>query len=93
MFYVVTKSARVGGIYVVTGDFFVATELTTTESSAAHDRAGRSKAGAHNNVAPCCVATEEAILARQTKPSTHDKPWVRTAEAYGTEEFCHNRLG
>ena len=58
----------------MTGDFYVTTELATTEISAAHDRAGRAKASAHNNVAPCCVATEEATPARQTKPGTHNGP-------------------
>ena len=33
-------------------------------SSTAHDRAGRAKVGAHDSVASCCVAIEEA--------------WVRT---------------
>ena len=41
------------------------TKLATIESSVAHDKAGRAKASAHDNVAPCCVATEEAMRARQ----------------------------
>ena len=36
-----------------------------TESFAAHDRAGRVKAGAHDSVTLCCVATKEAMCVRQ----------------------------
>ena len=50
-FYVAIELARVERISVATWDFYVATELTTKESSAAHDRAGRAKAGAHDSVA------------------------------------------
>ena len=49
-FYVAIELARVGRISVVTN-------LVTTESSAAHDRAGRTKTSTHHSVAPCCVAT------------------------------------
>ena len=63
-----------------------------TESFVAHDRAGRAKAGVHDNVAPCCVATEEAMCARQTKPSAHDRPWVCPTEvAPATGEFFRDR--
>ena len=79
-FYVVVELARVGRISVVTEDFYVTTELATTKSSAAHDKVGRAKAGAHNSVAPCCVATEEAMCTRQTRPGVHDRPWACTTE-------------
>ena len=59
--YVAIELAKVRRISVATEDFYVTTELAMTESSAAHDRAGRAKASAHDNVAPCCVATEEAM--------------------------------
>ena len=49
--------------YVVIEDFYVSTELAMIESSSAHNRAGRVKAGAHNSVAPCYVATEKAMRA------------------------------
>ena len=49
---------------VATEDFYVETKLATTKSSAAHDKAGRAKAGVHDSVAPCCVATEEVMRAR-----------------------------
>ena len=39
------------------------TELAMKESFATHDRVGRTKVGAHDSVAPCCVATEEAMRA------------------------------
>ena len=58
----------------MTGDYYVTIELAIIESSAAHDRAGSAKASAHNSVAPCCVATEEAMPSRQTMPGSHDKP-------------------
>ena len=44
------------------------------ENSTAHDRAGRVKARAHNNVAPCCVAIEEAMSAQQIRPVANDRP-------------------
>ena len=50
------------------------TELAMTESSVAHDRAGRAKAGVHDNMALCCVATEEAMCTQQTRPKAHDRP-------------------
>ena len=56
-FYVAIELAKVGRISIATKDFYVATELATIESSAAHDKAGREKAGAHDIVAPCRVAT------------------------------------
>ena len=64
---------------------YVATELTTTESSVAHDIAGCEKAGAYDSVVSGCVATEEAMHERQTKPGAHDKG------ARATGEFCHDR--
>ena len=73
-FYVVIELARVGRISVMIEDFYVATKLATTESSAAHDKAGCEKAGAHDSVAPCCVATEEAMCARQTRLSVRNRP-------------------
>ena len=63
-FYVAIELARVGRVSVAIEDFYVATELATTESSAAHDWAGRAKAGAYYSVAPCCVAIVGAIHAR-----------------------------
>ena len=53
-FYVAIELARVGRNYVTTEDFWVATELATTESSTAHDRAGRVKVGAQYGAALCC---------------------------------------
>ena len=41
----------------------VAIELATIESSTAHDRTGRAKAGTHDSVASYCVATEEGMHA------------------------------
>ena len=76
-FYVAIEFARVGRISVATGDFYVTTVLATTESSAAHDRAGRAKAGTHDSVAPCYLMTEEVMCSRQTRPGVHDGPWVR----------------
>ena len=54
-------------------DFYVAIELTTTKSSATHDRAGRMKVGVHDSVASCCVATEEAMRTWHTRPGARDK--------------------
>ena len=62
-FYVTIELARVRRISVSTEDFYVATELATIERSAAHDRAGRAKAGEYDSVALCCVAIEEAMHA------------------------------
>ena len=45
-----------------------------TESSSSHDKAGLAKADAHDSVATCCVETEEATRARQTKPSARYRP-------------------
>ena len=56
------------------------TELATTESSAAHDKAGSTKDDVHDSAAPRCVAIEEAKRVLQTRPSAHEKPWVRTTE-------------
>ena len=65
----------------MTEDFYVSIELATTESFAAHSRAGRAKVGAHDSVASCCVMKKEAMCARQTRPGAHDRPWARTTEA------------
>ena len=62
------------------------TKLAMTKSSAAHDRARRARASLHDSVAPHCVATEEAICVRQTKPGAHNRG------ARATGEFCRNRL-
>ena len=72
-FYVAIELARVGRNSVATEDFWVATELVTIESSTAHDMAGRAKAGAHDSEAPRCVATEEGMSVRQTKPGARDR--------------------
>ena len=66
---------------------YVATELATTESSVVHDIAGCAKAGAYNNVVSGCVATEEAMHARQTKPGAHDRGARATGEFYRDREF------
>ena len=55
-------------------DFWVAVELAIVESSATHNRAGSTKAGAHDSAAPRCVRTYKAIRARQTRPGMCDKP-------------------
>ena len=34
----------------------------------------RQALAAHDNVASCCVTTEEALRIRQTRPDGHDKP-------------------
>ena len=65
-FYVAIELVRVGRIYV-------ATELPTTESSAAHDRAGSVKAGAHDSVALCCVAIEAHQAKRARQRCTRDR--------------------
>ena len=83
-FYVTIELARVGRISVSTKDFYVAIELAMTESSAAHDKAGRAKAGSHDNVALCCVATEEAMRTRQTWLGTHDKALASCDSSLGT---------
>ena len=49
-FYVAIELARVGRISIATEDFYVTIELDTTESSTAHDRAGRAKASVHDRV-------------------------------------------
>ena len=64
---------RVGRIFVVPKDFYFSIELVTTESSAAHNRVGRAKASAYDNVVSCCVAIEEVMRVRQTRPDTYDK--------------------
>ena len=33
----------------------------------------RQTLGACNSLAPCCVTTEEALCARQTRPGAHDR--------------------
>ena len=60
--------------------FLCATELAMTESSAAYNKAGRSKAGVHGNVTSCYVATKEVRRARQTRSGVHDMPWASTIE-------------
>ena len=108
-FYVAIELARVGRISISTKDFYVMIELAMTESFAAHDRVGRAKAGAHDSVAPCCVATEEAMRARQTRLGVRDIPDQtcatdqargarQTLEAHNrgvcaTREFCRDKLG
>ena len=79
-FYVAIELARVRRISVAIEDFYIATGLATTKISAAHDRAGRAKVGAHDSVALCCLATEKAMRARQTRPSVHNRPWARATE-------------
>ena len=56
-FYVAKELARVRRISIPLEDFYVVIELATTKSSAAHYRAGRTKAGAHDSVALCYVTT------------------------------------
>ena len=63
-------------------DFYVTTDLATIESSVAHERAERLKAGAHDSVALCCVAIEEAMSARKTRPGSQDRPWACTTEVH-----------
>ena len=71
---ITTELVGEGRISIAIGDFYVVTKLDTTESSTAHDRVGHEKAGAHDSVAPCCVTTEEARHARQTRLGVHGKP-------------------
>ena len=66
-FYVAIELASVGRISIAMEDFYVLIELATIESSAAHDRAGRAKAGMHDSVVLCCVTKEEAMPVRQTR--------------------------
>ena len=68
-FYAAIELAKVGRISILIKGFYV-----MTESSATHDKAGRAKAGAHDSVAPCCVATKEAMCAQQTRLGTRDGP-------------------
>ena len=63
-FYVAIELVRVGRISFAIEDFYVATELTTKESSAAHDRVGRTKAGAHYSAMPRCVVAKEVMHAQ-----------------------------
>ena len=79
-FYVAIELARVGRISVATKDFYVVTELAMTKNSTAHDRDGCAKVGAHDSVASCCVATEEAMCEPHSRPRAHDRPWARTTE-------------
>ena len=60
-----TELAKVGRISV-------ATKLATTKSFVAHNRIRRVKVSAHDNVEQCCVTTEEAMHARQTRPGPRD---------------------
>ena len=84
--YVAIELAKVGIISVAIKDFYVSIELARTEGSAAHDRAGRARVGAHNSVAPCCVTTEKAMRAKQTRIGVHDRG------AHVTREFSCDRL-
>ena len=88
-FYVAIELTRVERIYITIEDFYVPTEVATTESSVAHDRAGRVKAGAHDSVASCRVATWYSRvvteLARQGLSTHATRPgrsattlWART---------------
>ena len=79
-FYVTIEFASVGRISITTEDFYVVIELATIESSTAHDRARRAKAGVHDSVALCCVTKEEAMPARQTRRGAHDRPSAHTTE-------------
>ena len=85
-FYVAIEFAKVGIISVTIEDFYVSIELAKIEGSAAHDRAGHARAGAHNSVAPCCVTKEKAICAKQTRLGAHDRG-VRA-----TREFSCDKL-
>ena len=92
-FYVAIELARVGRISAAIEDFYVAIELVTTENSAAHDRAGLLKVGVQDNVALCCVATEAATRAQQTKPGASDRPSQAHTTGLGrAQQRCaHNR--
>ena len=87
-FYVAIELARVRRISVAIEYFYVATELAKKESSAAHDKVGRAKAGMHDSVVLCCVATKEAMRARQTWSSMCHRP----GQAGAVGKFCHDRL-
>ena len=82
-FYVVIELARVGRISIMTEDFYVATELATIESPAAQDRVGCAKAGVHDSVVSCCVAIEEAMSARQTRPGVRNRPGQARTTSFG----------
>ena len=73
-FYVAIELDRVGRKSVTIKDFWVATKLAMIESSAAHDRPGHVKARAHHSAVPRYVMTEKAMLVRQTKPGTCNRP-------------------
>ena len=90
--YVATELARVERIYVATKDFIVATELATTESSTAHDRDGRAKAGVHDSVALCCVATKEAMRARQAL-GVYDRDAHNKGIISRQRILCRDKLG
>ena len=92
-FYVAIELARVGRISFATEDFYVTTELATTKSSIAHDRVGRTKAGAHDIMALCCVAIEEAMCARQSRPGGHDQPWAHTTGLRRAQQRCVRERG
>ena len=78
-FYVTTELAKTRRNYVTielarVGRISIATKLAMIESFATHERDGRTKVGAHNSVALCCVATEVAMRARQTRIGAYDRP-------------------
>ena len=64
----------------MTENFWIVIELVTTKSSTSHDRVGRANNGTHNGATPRCVAIEDVMRVRQTRPSEHDRPWARTTE-------------
>ena len=77
-FYVATELAKVRRNYVAielarVGRISVATKLTTTKSSATHNRVG-----AHDNVGLYCVAIEETMCAQQTWIVTKKKKKKKT---------------
>ena len=72
---------------------YVATELAPKKSSVAHNRVGRTKAGAHDIMALCCVAIEEAMCVRQTRPGAHDKPWAHTIGLRRAQQRCVRKRG
>ena len=85
-FYVAIELAKVGIISIAIKDFYVSIELAKTEGSAAHDKAGRARAGSNNSVAPCCVTTEKAMYAKQTRLGAHDRG-VRATREFSCDRF------
>ena len=93
-FYVAIDLARGGRISIAIQDFYVAIELATTESFAAHDRVGCAKTGGNDSVALCCVAIEEAMHARQTRPGGRDRPGqVHIIGLWCTRQSCARDKG